>query len=132
MSLYHAWVSDNRASLLNSLCLSTLLYGIILLMSALHPDVHGSLKGLSEGLGITCRYLSQTRFLLTIPVCFENVTWQISFTRAGASHTCADIIVPDAHFAPLLRSERVLAACLIAHDVQHGGLTNYVKELLAW
>ncbi|CAL5223407.1 g5916 [Coccomyxa viridis] len=42
-----------------------------------------------------------------------------------------DIVVPDEHFAPLLRSEKVLAACLIAHDVQHRGLTNYVEELLA-
>ncbi len=124
--------SDNSVPLRTSLYLPTLSYGIILLMNALHPDVHASLKGLSQALGITCRYLSQTRFLLSIPVCFENVTWQISFTRAGASHTCADIVVPDEHFAPLLRSEKVLAACLIAHDVQHRGLTNYVEELLAW
>ena len=101
-------------------------------MNALHPDVHASLKDLSETLRITSRYLSQTRFLLTIPVCFESLTWQVSFTRAGACHTCADILVPDAQFAPLLRSERVLSACLNAHDVQHRGLTSYVKELLAW
>ena len=63
----------------------------------------------------------------------ESLTWQISFTRAGASHTCADIIVPDAHFAPLLRSERVLVSLPQSHMMcSTGVLTNYVKELLAW
>lgn len=101
-------------------------------MNALHRDVHASLKDLSEALGITSRYLSHTRFLLDIPLCFESLTWQVSFTRAGASHTCADLIVPDAHFAPLLRSGKVLAACLCADDMQQKGLTRYIKELLIW
>ena len=101
-------------------------------MNALHPDIHASLKDLSDALGITSRFLSQTSFLLTIPVCFESLTWQVSFAQTGASCTCADILVPDEHFAPLLRSEKVLTACINAHDAQHKGLTHCVEELLAW
>jgi len=100
-------------------------------MNALHPDIRASLKNLSEALGITSRYLSPSKFILNIPFCFETLTWQLSFSRPAASQ-CPDVLVPDQQFAPVLRSETVVAACLNAHDVQQRGLTQYVKELLTW
>lgn len=101
-------------------------------MNALHPSIHASLKDLSDQLAITCRYLSETKFLLNIPFCYEILTWHLSFAKPGAKHLCPDILVPDADFTPLLRSERTLAACLRAQDEQQRGLTLLIKELLQW
>lgn len=99
-------------------------------MAALHPDIHASLKSLSQELGITSRYLSQTKFLLDIPFCFESLSWQLGFSKLGGRYACPDILVPDAHFVPLLHSEEVLAAYLKAEELQQRGLTLLVKALL--
>jgi hypothetical protein len=101
-------------------------------MNVLHPSIHASLKSLSDQLAITCRYLSDTKFLLNIPFCQEVLTWHLSFAKPGAKHLCPDILVPDADFAPLLRSEKTLPARLCAKDVHQKALTLLFKDLLQW